>query len=64
MSAREWRGVGVLAATAGCWGVWVLGGMALAWLGLDDLDVVGRVVLVFGFLSLCQGVVEKFSRHP
>ena len=33
--------------------------MPLAWLGLDDLDLIGRVVLIFAFLTACQAALER-----
>jgi hypothetical protein len=50
---------GVLVVSAGCGAVWVLGGMLIAWVGLDDLDLIGRVVLVFAFLTACQTALER-----
>jgi hypothetical protein len=44
----------VLLIAAGSWAVWTEGGELLAWAGLDALDLPGRVVLVFGFLSVCE----------
>lgn len=52
----------VAGIAAGCWGIWVLGGLALAWAGLDDLDPLGRIVFVFGYLTACQAVHERLSR--
>lgn len=49
----------VLVVSAGCWVVWTLGGMLIAWVGLDDLDVIGRVVLIFAFLTACQTALER-----
>jgi hypothetical protein len=49
----------VLVVSAGCWGVWTLGGSLLAWMDLDDLDLIGRVVLVFAFLTACQAALER-----
>jgi hypothetical protein len=40
--------------------VWTFGGTLIAWVGLDDLDLIGRVVLLFAFLSACQSVLERF----
>jgi small neutral amino acid transporter SnatA (MarC family) len=51
----------VLLVAAGCWVVWLLGGMIMDWTGLDDLDLIGRVVLIFAFLTVCQTGLERFS---
>jgi hypothetical protein len=60
----------VIVVSTGCGAVWMLGGMLIAWVGLDDLDLIGRVVLVFAFLTACQTALEclpsTFGRtnHP
>ncbi len=41
------------------WAVWEHGGMALAWAGLDLLDVPGRVCLVVLALSLADAVLDR-----
>lgn len=53
------RVAAVLLVVAGCWMVWMLGGVLLALTGLDDLDLIGRTVLVFAFLTLCEAVLER-----
>lgn len=63
------RVAAVLLVSAGCWMVWRLGGMLLALAGLDDLDLIGRIVLIFAFLTLCEAVLARVrsvldrSRH-
>jgi hypothetical protein len=52
----------VLMLLAGCWAAWALGGLLIASLGLDDLDLIGRVFLVFAFLTACQAVPERLRR--
>jgi hypothetical protein len=51
------RSAAVLLITAASWAVWEQGGEVLAWAGLDALDVVGRLVLVFAFLTGCEAVL-------
>lgn len=53
------RVAAVLLVSAGCWMVWMLGGMLLALAGLDDLDLIGQTVLIFAFLTLCEAVLER-----
>lgn len=52
------RVAAVLLVSAGCWMVWMLGGVLLALTGLDDLDLIGRTVLIFAFLTLCEAMLE------
>jgi hypothetical protein len=42
----------------------MLAGMLLAWAGLDDLDLIGRVVLIFAFLTACQTALERLPWAP
>jgi hypothetical protein len=54
-----------LLASAGCWAAWQLGGRLMSWAGLDDVDPIGRLVLVFAFLTVCQAAQERLQRpHP
>ena len=53
------RVAAVLLVSAGCWMVWKLGGMLLALVGLADLDLIGRIVLIFAFLTLCEAVLAR-----
>ena len=53
------RVVAVLLVSAGCWLAWMVGGMLLALAGLDDLDLIGRIVLIFAFLTLCEAVLAR-----
>jgi hypothetical protein len=58
----------VLLAAAG-WAVWDQGGVVLEWAGLDELDTVGRLVLVFAFLTACEAILTRLlprlqSTHP
>ncbi len=46
-----------------CWPVWLFGGIVLAWAGLDELDPLGRVCLVFLFLSLADKAILRAARH-
>jgi hypothetical protein len=59
VSASITRIGAVLLVSAGGWVVWMLGGMLIAWAGLDDLDLIGRVVLIFAFLTACQTALER-----
>lgn len=47
-----------------CWGVWVLGGALLGRLGLDALDLPGRVCLVFLFLGLAETGLARLPARP
>lgn len=47
-----------LLAAAG-WAVWDQGGVVLEWAGLDELDTVGRLVLVFALLTACEAVLTR-----
>jgi len=51
----------ILLLLAGCGAVWTLGGMLIGWLGLDDLDLIGRILLIFGFLTACQAAQERLQ---
>jgi hypothetical protein len=42
-----------------CWPVWMFAGVLLRWIGLDDVDIVGRVCLEFAFLT---GAEFAFTR--
>jgi hypothetical protein len=56
-----------LLLSAASWEVWNRGGSLLEWLGLDELDPVGRLVLVFLFLTVCEsalGWLRPAPRHP
>ena len=63
------RVAAVLLVSAGCWLIWMLGGVLLALTGLDDLDLIGRTVLIFAFLTACEAVPARVrsvldpSRH-
>ncbi len=59
MTLSASRIAAVAAVIAGCVAVWFLAGMLLAWAGLDDLDLVGRIVLVFGFLSVTEVALTR-----
>ena len=49
----------VLLLVGASWAVWNRGGAVLEWAGLDDLDAVGRLVLVFAFLSACEAALGR-----
>jgi hypothetical protein len=53
------RVAAVLLVMAGCWAVWMIGGMLLAWAGLEDLDVPARIALVFAFLTACEAALVR-----
>jgi len=46
------RVVATIALAACCWAVWWYSPVLLGFLGLDDLDIPGRVCAVFLFLTL------------
>jgi hypothetical protein len=39
------------------------GGLLIASLGLDDPNLIGRLFLVFAFLTACQAVLERLQRR-
>jgi hypothetical protein len=43
-----------------CWPVWWFAGMLAAWAGIGDLDLVVRVVAIFGFLTLVETLSGRF----
>ena len=45
-----------------CVPVWILAGLLAGWAGIDDLDLVVRVVAVFGYLTLAQALSERLTR--
>ncbi len=45
-----------------CWLVWWLAGMIAGWAGVADLDIVLRVVAVFGFLTFVEPVTARLTR--
>jgi small neutral amino acid transporter SnatA (MarC family) len=53
------RGVATVALAAACWAVWYYSPAALALLGLDDLDIPGRVCAVFLFLTVVEAVLAR-----
>ena len=56
------RGVATAALAVACWAVWDYSPDALEFLGLDDLDIPGRVCAVFLFLSLGEAVMARVRR--
>jgi hypothetical protein len=57
------RSVVTVALAAACWAVWYYAPDLLALLGLDDLDIPGRVCVVFLFLSVVEFVAAQvFSK--
>jgi hypothetical protein len=48
-----------VALAAACWAVWYYSPAALALLGLDDLDIPGRVCAVFLFLTVVEAVLAR-----
>jgi hypothetical protein len=51
-----------LALAAACWGAWRYAPDLLAALGLDDLDIPGRVGAVFLFLTGVEGAIERLRK--
>jgi len=44
-----------------CWPVWWLAGLLAGRIGLDDLDLVLRIVAIFAFLSLVEALAGRLS---
>jgi hypothetical protein len=42
-----------------CWGVWDYSPVVLELLGVDDLDIPGRVCAVFLFLTVVEAVAAR-----
>ena len=59
MNLRASRAVATLALAAASWMVWLHAPDALAIVGLDDLDIPGRVGAVFLFLSVVEAILER-----
>jgi small neutral amino acid transporter SnatA (MarC family) len=56
------RGIATIVLAAGCWAVWEYSPVLLAFLGLDDLDIPGRVCAVFLFLSAVEVTNKRIRR--
>jgi len=56
------RVVTTIALVAGCWAVWEYCPVLLEFLGLDDLDIPGRVGAVFVFLTMVEAVATQLPR--
>jgi hypothetical protein len=56
------RGAITVALAAACWAVWSYAPDLLEFLGLDDLDIPGRLCAVFLFLSLVEIAVGRFHK--
>jgi hypothetical protein len=48
-----------VALAVACWAVWDYSPDALEFLGLDDLDIPGRVCAVFLFLTVVEAVAAR-----
>lgn len=46
------------------WAVWDRGGVVLEWVGLDLLDVPGRLCLVFAALGLADSLLQRLLPAP
>ncbi len=57
------RALATVALTAGCWAVWEYSPVLLAFLGLDDLDLPGRVCAVFLFLTVIEAMVVRLQQR-
>ena len=63
MTAPLQHGLIVLGVLAGCVLVWEFGGILLSLIGVEELDIPGRVVLVFCFLTACQFLLDRFRKR-
>lgn len=45
---------------AACWPVWILAGWLEERLALDDFDILGRVAVVFLFLSVAEIALSRY----
>jgi hypothetical protein len=57
------RAIATLALCGACWLVWGYTPDALEMLGLDQLDIPGRVLAVFLFLGLTEVVLARGLSH-
>ena len=53
------RALATIGLTAACWAVWEYSPVLLEFLGLDDLDIPGRVGCVFLFLTVAEAAVAR-----
>jgi hypothetical protein len=56
------RALATIVLAVGCWAVWDYSPRLLAFLGLDDLDIPGRVCVVFLFLTVIEAVIARVRR--
>ncbi len=57
-----WRARAItVALVAACWPLWWLAGLCEDALGLDDLDLLGRVVLLFAALTLIEWALGRVT---
>ena len=56
------RAAAILVSVAGAWLAWSLAGDALAFAGLDEFDIPGRVAVVFVVLNVLQAVMSRCWR--
>jgi len=55
------RGAVTVLLAAACWAVWYYAPDLLEFLGLDDLDIPGRLCAVFLFLSLVEFLAARLQ---
>jgi hypothetical protein len=60
---RALRAIGTLALCGACWLVWHYTPDALEMLGLDQLDIPGRLLAVFLFLGLTEVALSRGFPH-
>ena len=60
---RALRAIATLALCTACWLVWDYTPDALELLGLDQLDIPGRVLAVFLFLGLAEVALARGFSH-
>jgi hypothetical protein len=60
---RAFPAVATIVLAGVCWLVWQYAPAALAVVGLDDLDIPGRVGALFLFLSAIEMLLGRLRQH-
>jgi small neutral amino acid transporter SnatA (MarC family) len=63
MSDHASGAAATVALAAACWAVWWYAPDLLAALGLDDLDIPGRVGAVILFLTAAEAAIERLRKR-